>query len=81
MAEQLHAPLFSTERNDSVIKEQKEITGTPVMPIMVGRPAFIQEAAGLRRTSIVLQVEFRPPSEICFETLNTHYTLMVPVSV
>lgn len=56
-------------------KKMLEITGSLVYPITVGESAFIHEAEGIRRTSIVLSMEKISQSELCFETRNTKYLL------
>lgn len=56
-------------------KKCLEITGSLIFPIEVGHSAFVREASGMRRTSIVLSMEALSPTEIQFETNNTNYRL------
>ena len=63
-------------------KKTLEITGCPLYPITVGNSAFICEANGMRRTSIVLSMEMVSQTEIQFETCNTNYHLhLIPQEV
>lgn len=57
------------------IKKRIEIVGQPMHPIKIGQYAWIREDGGVRRTSPVVSLECVLPSEIRFETMNTHYHL------
>ncbi len=67
------------EMNAHMNQEKKtlEITGLPLVPLSVGRSAYIFESDGTRRTSRVLAIQHSSQTEIDFETLNTHYLLHV----
>ncbi|WP_314724593.1 hypothetical protein [Enterocloster bolteae] len=56
-------------------KKMLEINGSLIYPITVGESAFIREAEGIRRTSVVLSLEEMSQSDIRFETRNTKYLL------
>lgn len=58
-------------------KKSLEITGQPLVPLSVGRSAYIFEADGTRMTSHVLTINHASQTEIDFETLNTRYHLHV----
>ena len=58
-------------------KKTLEITGLPLVPLSVGRSAYIFASDGTRRTSRVLAIQHSSQTEIDFETLNTHYLLHV----
>ena len=51
-------------------KKTLEITGLPLIPLSVGRSAYIFESDGTRRTSRVLAIQHSSQTEIDFETLN-----------
>lgn len=59
-------------------KKVLEITGRPMVPLVLGYPALIYEEDGLRKTTPVLSLETSSQTEIRFETLNTQYTLHIP---
>lgn len=67
------------EMNAHMNQEKKtlEITGLPLVPLSVGRSAYIFESDGTRGTSRVLAIQHSSQTEIDFETLNTHYLLHV----
>ena len=54
-------------------KKQMTIAGTLAAPVVVGKPAYIQELSGMRRTSTVVQVQKTSPSELRIETVNPRY--------
>lgn len=56
-------------------KKSTEITGRLLCPIVIGKPAFIHESDGVRRTSTVLRLEELSKTEVRFETRNTNYHL------
>ena len=63
-------------------KNSMEITGKLLLPLTVGESAFIMEAGGTRRTSMVLNVEDISQTEVQFETRNTIYYLhLIPQEV
>ncbi len=59
-------------------KKRIEITGTLQAPLTQGCAAFIQEAAGTRRTSAVQHFVTCPSGVTYIETKNTHYVLHPP---
>ena len=56
-------------------KKTMEITGSLLYPIVIGKSAYIYETDGMRRTSVVLQLERISQTEVRFETCNTNYLL------
>lgn len=56
-------------------KKRVAIYGTLVYPLVIGQPAFIKEAAGVRRTSSVQHYIQNPSGVIKIETKNTRYVL------
>lgn len=59
------------------LKICKIITGVPVLPIVVGRPAMLYHNGHVTRTSEVVDVYRPSAAEIRFETRHTHYILKI----
>lgn len=63
----------------TVSKKTLEISGKPMVPLILGYPALIFEEDGLRKTTKVLRLVEHSATEIEFETENTQYRLHIPM--
>lgn len=63
-----------------MLKKEKTIIGTLVVPITVGQPALILDHGAHMQTSIVQSILHRSDRLIVFETLNTIYRLNIDTS-
>ena len=61
------------------MNEKKETTlkGTLIYPLALGSCALIYCRGHFIRTSRVVAIHSRTAEELCFETLNTHSTLLM----
>lgn len=61
------------------MNEKKETTlnGTLIYPLALGSCALIFHRGHFIRTSRVVAIHSQTAEELCFETLNTHYTLLM----
>lgn len=57
-------------------KKCTTLSGTLLCPLSVGNCALILHDGKVMRTSRIVAIQSLSPSEVCFETLNTHYTLV-----
>lgn len=62
-------------------KKTTILSGTLLLPLRLGASAVIRHNGGRIRTSEVVSIHSISPTGICFETLNTNYTLLLPTSV
>ena len=59
-------------------KKTTILSGTLLLPLRLGASAVIRHNGGRIRTSEVVSIHSISPTGICFETLNTNYTLLLP---
>lgn len=62
--------------NPTAEKKHTTLRGTLLCPLAVGSCALILHRGQLIRTSHIVAIRSLSPGEVCFETLNTHYTLL-----
>ena len=58
-------------------KKSTTLYGSLMSPLTVGHCALIRYQGQLMRTSKVVAIHSRSADMICFETLNTNYTLLL----
>ena len=58
-------------------KKSTTLYGSLMSPLTVGHCALIRYHGQLMRTSKVVAIHSRSADMICFETLNTNYTLLL----
>lgn len=66
------------------MKKYTTLNGTLLCPIAVDSCALILHRGKVIRTSRIVAIRSLAPNKVCFETLNTHYTLVpepTPASV
>lgn len=64
-----------------IAKKHATLYGTLLSELEVGSSAMIASGGQYIRTSTIVAIKSLSPGCVCFETLNTHYTLLPePVS-
>lgn len=58
-------------------KKTTTLTGVLMRPLLVGGCARIFHGGQIIRTSTIVAIHDASPSRVCFETLNTIYTLLM----
>lgn len=58
-------------------KKSTTLHGTLLYPLMVGQCAMIHSRGQFLRTSRIVAIHSCTAEEICFETMNTNYTLLM----
>lgn len=58
-------------------KKHTLLSGTLMYPLVVGGCAMIYHQGQFIRTSRIVAISKRTAWKVCFETLNTHYTLLL----
>ena len=61
-------------------KKSTTLYGALMSPLAVGHCALIRYQGQLMRTSQVVAIQSRTADMICFETLNTNYTLLLSLT-
>lgn len=61
---------------EMVEKKCTTLKGSLLCPLTVGSCALILHRGQVIRTSRIMAIQSLTPSEVCFETRNTHYTLL-----
>lgn len=61
-------------------KKETTLKGTLIYPLALGCCALIFHRGGFIRTSRVVAIHSETAEEVCFETLNTRYTLVLDPS-
>lgn len=60
----------------TVEKKYTTLKGTLLCPLAIGSCALILHRGQVMRTSRIVAIQSLSPSEVCFETQNTYYTLL-----
>lgn len=61
-------------------KKETTLKGALICPLALGCCALIFHRGGVIRTSRVVAIHSETAEEVCFETLNTRYTLLMDPS-
>ena len=61
-------------------KKETTLKGALIYPLVLGSCALIVHRGRLMRTSRVVAIHSQTADELCFETLNTRYTLLMDPS-
>ncbi len=61
-------------------KKATTLKGTLIYPLALGSCALIFHRGRFIRTSRVVAIHSQTAEKLCFETLNTHYTLLMDPS-
>lgn len=59
-------------------KEQYEMRGRLLRPLLVGRPAYFLAAGQIHCTLPVIHVEYADSTCVCFKTWDCRYSLSMP---